>query len=97
MVDLTLPLLLTPIEMARRHHRLSNEGSGSILDRRSAPLPAKWLIFTPALTLELWRDSNEIFGMPKGGLDTPCSLVFALVLRVLETALFCSLRALLYR
>ena len=41
MVDLTLPLLLTPVEMACRHHRLSNEESGSILDRRSAPLPTK--------------------------------------------------------
>ena len=23
-------------------------------------------------SLELWRDSNEIFGMPKGGLEPPC-------------------------
>jgi hypothetical protein len=37
---------------------------------------------------ELWWGSNEIFGMPKG-LDTPCPLVFANVLPVLETALFC--------
>ncbi len=40
-------------------------------------------------SLEVWWDSNEIFGMPKGGLDTPCSLVFALVHFVLEMALFC--------
>ena len=40
-------------------------------------------------SLELWRDSNEIFGLPKGGLDTPCSPVFAFVLPVLEMALFC--------
>ena len=48
-------------------------------------------------SLELWWDSKEIFGMPKGGLDTPCSLVLALVLCVLETALLCSLRAQIYR
>jgi len=35
--------------------------------------------------------------MPKGGLDLRCSLVFALVLFVLETALFCSLRVLYFR
>jgi hypothetical protein len=35
--------------------------------------------------------------MPKGGLDVRCSLVFARVLLVLETAVFCSLRVLLYR
>ena len=48
-------------------------------------------------SLELWWDSNEIFGMPKGGLDLRCSLVFAPVLFVLETALFCSLRVIFYR
>jgi hypothetical protein len=36
-------------------------------------------------------------GVPKGGLDMRCSLVFAPVLLVLETALFCSLRAIVYR
>jgi len=35
--------------------------------------------------------------MPKGGLDLSCSLVSALVLFVLETALFCSLRVLYFR
>lgn len=47
--------------------------------------------------LELWRGSNEIFGMPKGGLDTCCSLVFARVHSVLEVALFCSLCVVFYR
>ena len=35
-------------------------------------------------SLELRWDSNENFGMPKGGLDTPCSLVFSRVHCVLE-------------
>jgi len=48
-------------------------------------------------SLELWWGSNEIFGMPKGGLDTPCSLAFARVHSVLEIALFCSLRVVIYR
>ena len=39
--------------------------------------------------LELFRGPSILLGMPKGGLDTPCSLVFALVLPVLEMALFC--------
>jgi hypothetical protein len=47
--------------------------------------------------LEVWWGSNEILGMPKGGLDMRCSLVFALVHCVLETPLFCSLRAIVYR
>jgi hypothetical protein len=47
--------------------------------------------------LELWWGSNEIFGMPKGGLDMRCSLVFARVLLVLKMAPFCSLRVLFYR
>jgi hypothetical protein len=33
--------------------------------------------------------SNKILGMPKGGLDVRCSLVFTHVHFVLETALFC--------
>ena len=33
-----------------------------------------------------------LLGMPKGGLDTPCSLLFAYVHCVLETALFGLLR-----
>lgn len=47
--------------------------------------------------LEQSRGSSKLFGMPKGGLDMPCSLVFARVHFVLETALFCSLRVILYR
>jgi hypothetical protein len=42
--------------------------------------------------LEQSRGSSKLFGMPKGGLDTPCSLMFARVHSVLEMALFCSLR-----
>jgi len=47
--------------------------------------------------LEVWWCSNEIFGMPKGGLDLRCLLVFALVLFVLEICMFCSLRDILFR
>ena len=35
----------------------------------------------------LWTGKND--GVPKGGLDTPCPLVFATVLPVLETAFYC--------
>ncbi len=39
-----------------------------------------------------------IFGkVPKGGLDIRCTLVFAHVRRVLETALFCPLCVVFYR
>jgi len=48
-------------------------------------------------SLEVWWDSNEIFGMQKGELDMRFLLVFARVHCVLETALFCSLRVVLYR
>ncbi len=64
--------------------------------QRCIPLQAKSLKHLVAL-LELWWDSKEIFGMPKGGLDMRCSLVFARVHFVLETSMFCSLRALFYR
>ena len=47
--------------------------------------------------LEQSRGSSKLLGMPKGGLDMPCSLVFALVHLVLEIALFCSLRVVFYR
>jgi hypothetical protein len=47
--------------------------------------------------LEVWWGSNEILGMPKGGLDTPCSLVFARVHSVLERAPFCSLSVIVFR
>jgi hypothetical protein len=39
--------------------------------------------------LEQSRGSSKLFGMPKGGLDMPCSPAFTLVLPVLEMALFC--------
>ena len=47
--------------------------------------------------LELFRGPSILLGLPKGGLDTPCSLVFARVHSVLERALFCSLRVVFYR
>jgi hypothetical protein len=48
-------------------------------------------------SLEVWWCSNKILELPKGGLDTPCSLACVRVHSVLEIALFCSLRALFYR
>ena len=48
-------------------------------------------------SLELCWDSNEMFGMPKGGLDMRCSLVFARVLFVLEICMFCLLRTIVFR
>jgi hypothetical protein len=47
--------------------------------------------------LELWWGSKQKLELPKGGLDTPCSLVFARVHSVLEIAPFCSLRVVFYR
>jgi hypothetical protein len=41
--------------------------------------------------------SEENTRHAEGGLDVRCSLVFALVLLVLETALFCSLHVLYLR
>ena len=39
--------------------------------------------------LELFRGPSILLGLPKGGLDTRCSQVFAPVLPVLKMALFC--------
>jgi hypothetical protein len=39
--------------------------------------------------LELNRGPSILLGMPKGGLDTPCPLVFAHVLPVLKMAPYC--------
>ena len=49
------------------------------------------------MSLEWTLVDVEKRGVPKGGLDMRCSLVIALVLFVLETALFCSLRVLYFR
>ena len=58
---------------------------------RSLPV---WLLISVAESFSpLWY----LCKMPKGGLDTLCSQVFAGVLPVLEMALFCSLRAIVFR
>jgi len=46
-----------------------------------------------------WKTSvdGKRQGVPKGGLDLCCSLVFARVLFVLEICMFCSLRVLYFR
>jgi len=49
------------------------------------------------LSLEWALVDVEKRGVPKGGLDICFSLVFALVLFVLETTLFCSLRVIVFR
>jgi hypothetical protein len=49
------------------------------------------------LSLERTLVDVEKRGVSKGGLDTPCSLVFARVHFVLETPMFCSLRAIDFR
>jgi hypothetical protein len=81
-------------ESARRE--LSTDGSCHFSCQRGI-FPQVKSLKPLVASLELWWGSNEIFGMPKGGLDTPCSLVFAHVHCVLETPLFCSLRAIVYR
>jgi hypothetical protein len=53
----------------------------------------RWLC--PSQRLNRIVDEEE--KVPKGGLDMSCSLVFALVLFVLETDMFCSLRVIFYR
>ena len=41
-------------------------------------------------SLEVWRGSNEIFGMPKGGLGIDCPWLFVAVLPVAPGAGSCS-------
>jgi len=41
-------------------------------------------------SLEVWWDSNEIFGMPKGGLGIDCPWLFVAVLPVAAEAGSCS-------
>ena len=43
----------------------------------------------PYKGLEPFGGPSILLGMPKGGLDTPCPLVFASVHPVLEMALYC--------
>jgi hypothetical protein len=49
------------------------------------------------LSLKWTLVDGEKRGVPKGGLDMCCPLVFVLVHCVLETCMFCSLRVLFYR
>ena len=48
-------------------------------------------------SLELWRGSNEIFGMPKGGYGIDCPRLFVAVLPVAPRAGSCSPRSVIVR
>jgi hypothetical protein len=47
--------------------------------------------------LEQSWGSSKLFGMPKGGLDTPCPLVSVRVFPVLESALYCPYGVVVFR